>query len=52
MFNILDVANVLYKFAEVLRKGDVTQYEIELNKLPPTNDWLLKPLPQKASQVQ
>lgn len=47
-----EVAAVLYKFAQLIKSGNESEYTLEYQKLPPvTDNWLQNPQPQVAQQI-
>lgn len=48
---VVEVSQLLYNFVQLLHQGNSTVFETELNKLPPTNNWLIKNVTQRAVQV-
>lgn len=48
-----EVAGVLYKFAQIIKSGNESEFTLEYQKLPPvTNNWLQNTQTQTPKQIE
>lgn len=50
-FLILEVSIVLDRFIRLWNEKNLSQFEAELNNLPPIKDWLFRPIIQMDEEV-